>query len=143
MFNVVDDTVPSCFRANEASSPTQPFPSEHTHKFVSQFLISTKHESNLPSPGSDITSRYIRVPPNMLRELSHEAHAEPPNLVVRFAFGIEIATPFSSAHGEAGKGIFEGLFETEEFEDGKVDRGMKSETTFVRTKRRIVLQTTR
>lgn len=143
MFNVVDDTVPSCFRANKASSPTQPFPSEHTHKFVSQFLISTKHESNLPSPGSNITSRYIRVPPNMLRELSHEAHAEPPNLVVRFAFGIEIATSFSSAHGEAGKGIFEGLFETEEFEDGKVDRGVKSETTFVWTKRRIVLQTTR
>ena len=142
MFNVVNDTIPSRFRANEASSPTQPLPREHTHKFIPQLLISTKHEPNLPGPCSNITGRYIRVSPDMLRELAHEAHAEPPNLIVRLPFGIEIGPTLPSAQGETREGIFESLFKAEKFEDREVNRGVKSETTFVWTKRGIVLQIT-
>ena len=46
---------------------------------------------------------------------------------------------FSASHGQCGQTIFESLFKTKKFQNGKIDGWMKSQAAFVWTNRTIVL----
>jgi hypothetical protein len=73
-------------------------------------------------------------------ELGHEGNAETSDLAVGFAFGVEVGTTLASSHTQASQSILECLLEAKELEDGKIDRGMETESTFVRTECRVILK---
>jgi hypothetical protein len=75
----------------------------------------------------------------MPRKLAHEGIAEATDFGIRLALGVKVGATLSTAHAEAGEGIFEDLLKTEELEDGKVDGRVETETTLVRAKSRVVL----
>lgn len=52
----VDETVTSCLRSDETSSPVQALPCEHTDELVLQLLVGSKQETNLACTSPDITS---------------------------------------------------------------------------------------
>lgn len=77
----------------------------------------------------------------MARKFAHKGIAEAPNFCIRLSLGVEIGSTLSSTHAKTGKSILEYLLETKELEDGKVDGGMESESTLVRSQGRVVLLT--
>lgn len=76
---------------------------------------------------------------NVLAELPHERNAELADLIVRLALGVKVGTTLGTAHVEASEGILEDLLETQELEDGQVDCGVESQTTFVGAQGRVEL----
>jgi hypothetical protein len=85
-------------------------------------------------------ARNVRLT-DVLVKLPHEGNAELADLVVRLALRVEVGTTLATTHVEAGKSILEDLLETQELEDGKVDSGVETETTFVGTESRVELHT--
>jgi hypothetical protein len=77
----------------------------------------------------------------VLAELGHEGDTETANLVVRLALGVEVGTTLTTTHVQAGEGILEDLLKTEELQDGQVDGGVETETTLVRAKGGVELDT--
>lgn len=59
--------------------------------------------------------------------------AESHDLCIGLAVRIEIASSLSSAHRKSGQRILEDLFESEEFQDGKIDALVESESALVRS----------
>jgi hypothetical protein len=128
-------------------------------------LVGTEHVTDLSATSSDISSRDISVVTNVSGQLSHEcvtlesalyvekgkvAH-ESPDLVVRLALGVKVGSSFTTTHHQTSQGVLEDLLETEaiistasiainsQLQDGKVDSGVQSETTLVRTEGRVEL----
>ena len=56
----------------------------------------------------------------MLDELGHKALAEPHDLAVGLALGVEVGAALAAAHGQGGEGILEDLLKAQEFDDGQV-----------------------
>src|SRR5690606_35310627 len=59
-------------------------------------------------------------------EFDHEGLTEAHDLGVGLALGVEVGSAFAAAHGQGGEGVLEGLLESQELEDGKVDRGVEA-----------------
>ena len=78
---------------------------------------------------------------DVLVKLPHEGNAELADLVVRLALGIKVGATLATTHVQTGKSILEDLLETQELKDGKVDSGVETETTLVRTESRVELHT--
>lgn len=94
---------------------------------------------------------------NVLAELPHEGNAEPADLVVGLALGVEVASTLATAHVDCGqvsirpsieptqvsltasKGILEDLLEAQELEDRQVDGGVEAETALVGAESRVEL----
>jgi len=74
-------------------------------------------------------------------ELLHESIAETADLVVGFALGIKVATTLGTSHVNSSQGVLEDLLESEELEDRKVDGRMETESSLVRAKGRVELDT--
>jgi hypothetical protein len=72
-------------------------------------------------------------------KLAHEGNAESADFGVRLALGVEVGTTLTTTHVQASKSVLEDLLITEELEDRKVDTGMESKTTLVRTESRVEL----
>ena len=66
-------------------------------------------------------------------EFSHETLAETHDFGVGTSSRTEIRTTLSPTHGESGEAVFECLFESEEFHDGKVDAFVEADTSLVGT----------
>jgi len=76
---------------------------------------------------------------------------ESPDLVVRLALGVKVGSSLTTTHHQTSQGVLEDLLETEakistariainsQLQDGKVDSGVQSETTLVRTESRVEL----
>jgi len=76
---------------------------------------------------------------------------ESPDLVVGLALGVKVGSSLSTTHHQTSQGVLEDLLETEatispaptvcdsQLQDGKIDGGVQSETTLVRTKSRVEL----
>lgn len=86
-------------------------------------------------------TRDISVRPNVPVELKHESLAEPPDLAVGLALGVKVRSTLSTTHAQTSERVLEGLLETQELEDGEVDRGVQAETALERSQRRVVLWT--
>ena len=63
------------------------------------------------------------------------------NLHIRLSLRIEIRPSFAAAHRQRGKRILESLLESEEFQNRLVDRGMETDTAFIRADGIVVLHT--
>ena len=84
----------------------------------------------------------ITVLANVFRQLSHEGDTEAANFVVTLALRVEVGSTLTSTHVKSGESILEGLLKSKELKDGKVNRGVKTETALVRTESRVVLHST-
>jgi hypothetical protein len=135
-----------------------------TH-LVPCLLVGTEHVTDLSTTGTDISSRDIGVVTNVSGQLLHESVTlrisrcrcangttyESPDLIVGLALGVKVGTTLSTTHVQASQGVLEDLLETEAFisdavesedsqlQDGKVDGGVQSKTTLVRTESRVEL----
>lgn len=86
-----------------------------------------------------IRTGYISILADVTEEFSHEGYAETTDLIVGFTLGIKVRTSLSAADVQARQSILECLLEAEEFKDRKVDRGMQTQSTFVRAQCGVVL----
>jgi len=75
----------------------------------------------------------------MAPQFQHKCLAETHNFSIALSTWREVRTTFTSAHRQGSQRVFERLFESEEFKDGKIDRSMETNTTFVRTNRIVEL----
>ena len=77
----------------------------------------------------------------MTEQFGHQGLAKTHHFAFAFAFWIEIAPAFTSAHRQRGEGVFKSLLEAKEFQDRQVYRRMETHAAFVRTNRRAKLYT--
>lgn len=141
VLDVVDDTVAGSLGADEGTAPAAALTGENTLPLVADLLVLAEHEANLAAGNTDITGGNVGVGTDVLAQLGHEANAEATDLVVGLALGVEVGSTLATAHVQAGQGILEDLFETEELEDGKVHRGVEPEATLVWAKSGVKLDT--
>jgi hypothetical protein len=67
--------------------------------------------------------------------------AESHNFSIGLTLWIEVRTTLTATHWKGGERVLEDLFETEEFEDGKIYRWVESAAALVWTDSRAVLDT--
>src|SRR5680860_1333571 len=82
-----------------------------------------------PVPGGP--GLYVGVLPDVAVQRGHEALAEPHDLVVGAALGIEVGPSLATADGHRGQGVLEDLLETQELDDPEVDGGMEPQPALV------------
>jgi hypothetical protein len=70
--------------------------------------------------------------------MSESTH-ESPDLVVRLALRVKVATTFTTTHHQTSQGVLEDLLETQKLEDGQVDSRVETKTSLVRTESRVEL----
>lgn len=137
--DVIDETVTSGLGTDVRTSPVSTLTGKDTSVLVPVLLIGTEHEANLTSTSTNVTSRDISVGTDVSREFLHEGIAESSDLAVGLALGVKVGTTLTTAHHETCESVLENLLETKELEDREVDGGMETETTLVRTKSRVEL----
>jgi hypothetical protein len=74
-------------------------------------------------------------------ELLHESIAETADLVVGSPLRIKVATTLGTSHVNSSEGVLKDLLESEELEDRKVNGRMEAESSLVRAKGRVELDT--
>ena len=141
VLNIVDNTVASGLRADQATTPAVTLASENTLPRVADSLVLAEEVTNLETGDTNITSGNISVGTDVLAQLGHERNAEATDLVVRLALGVEVRTTLATTHVETGQSILEDLLETQELEDGQVHGGVETKTTLVRAKGGVELNT--
>lgn len=141
VLNVVDNTVASGLGADQRTTPATALTGENTLPLVADLLVLAEHEADLTASDTNVTSGNVSVLTNVLAELGHEGDTETADLVVRLALGVEVGTTLTTTHVQAGEGILEDLLKTEELQDGQVDGGVETETTLVRAKGGVELDT--
>jgi hypothetical protein len=72
-------------------------------------------------------------------ELGHERLAEPHDLALGPALGIEVRATLAAADRQTSKGVLEDLLEPEELHDADVDAGVEAEPTLVGAEGRVEL----
>ena len=127
----VDGTVTGCLRANQRTAPVQALAGQYTGKLVADALVLAKHVANLATAHADVAGRNVRVCSNVARKLRHKGLAEAHYLVVGLAFGVEVGTSLTAAHGQRRERVFENLLKAEELQNRQVYRRVKAQTSFV------------
>ena len=138
-FSKVHQTIAGGFRANQAAAEGETFTSKHAGGVVREFFHHPGHKADFTAAHADIACRYVGVGAQMTIEFGHQRLAEAHHFAFAFAFRIEVRTAFTAAHRQGGQGIFEGLFEAEEFENRAVYRRVEAHSPFVRPNRRTEL----
>jgi hypothetical protein len=116
---------------DQAAAPVEALAGEHTGELIPQLFVHAEQISDLPAAHTDIAGGDIGVLADVPEEFAHEALAEPHDFKIGFALGIKVRPPFAPAHGKGGQGVLEDLFKGQEFQDRKVDRGMKPQPPLV------------
>ena len=101
--------------------------------FAAQFLVHTVQEADFAAAHADIAGRNIHIRTDVAPQFQHESLAETHDFRIGFALGVEVGTALSATHRKRGQGILEGLFETEELQDGRIHGRMETQTALVGT----------
>lgn len=83
---------------NQAAAPAQTLAGQDALPAVSGLSVCAEHEANLPAGDANVASGDVGVGTNVLGQLAHKGLAEPANLPVTLALGVEIGTAFAAAH---------------------------------------------
>ena len=83
--------------------------------------------------------RHVHIRADVPVKLVHEALTEAHHFIVRLALRVEVCATLAAAHGQAGQGVLEGLFEGQELQHALGDRGVEADTALIRTDRIVVL----
>ncbi len=79
---------------------------------TSEFLIHTIEEANLTATNANVTSGNVLVGTDVVTELKHKGLAETHDFSVALANGVEVRATLTTAHGQSGESVLEGLLET-------------------------------
>ena len=93
----IDKAVASGFRPDQASSPGSALPGQHTFPKLRVGLVGTEQPANLTGRDSNIAGRDVDVGADVLAQLAHEGDAELADLIVGFAFGVEVGSSLSTS----------------------------------------------
>ena len=96
-------------------------------------LVLPEEEPDLAPSDADVAGRDVPILTDVPIELRHERLAEPHDLRVRAALGVEVAAALAAADGHAGEGVLEGLLEAEELDDPQVHRRVEAQAALVGT----------
>ena len=77
----------------------------------------------------------------MAIELGHEGLAETHDFCIALAVGIKVGTALTTAHGQRGKAVLEGLLEAQELHNRKIYVGSKTQSALVGTNCAVELYT--
>ena len=135
----VDAAISGGFRPDERSAPVQAFAGENAGELIPQSLVLAVHVSDLAAADADVSCRNVGIRTDVPAQLRHEALAKSHDLVIAFAFRIEIGSAFSSAHRQRGQAVLENLLEGQEFQNSQIDRRMEAETALVGADRAVHL----
>ena len=139
LFCKINLAVTGSFRTDQTAAPFEAFTGQNAGEFIAQPFVLAEHETDLTAANTDITGRNVSIRTDMTLQFGHEALAETHHFIVGFSFGIEIASAFSTAHGQCGEAVLQHLLESKEFQDAEVHGRVETQTAFVRTDRAVHL----
>ena len=144
VLGVVDGAVAGGLGTDQAAAEGTALAGEHAVLIgVDDALVLAEQEADLTAAHAQIAGGHVQVGTDVTIELGHEALAEPHDLGIGLAGGIEVGTALAAAHGEAGQAVFEGLLKAQELHDGLVHVGSETEAALVRTDGAVELNTER
>ena len=108
---------------------------EHAGEGVRDLLVLSEEEADLPSSDSDVACGDVGVRAYVPEQLVHEALAEPHDLCVALALGVEVAASFATSHGKPREAVLEHLLEGQELHDREVDRRVEAQASLVGAER--------
>jgi len=94
----IDGAITRCFRPDERAAPVQALASQHTGELVAQPLVLAEQETDFAPAHTDVSSRHVRIRPDVTRELGHERLAETHHFGVGLALRIEIRAALATTH---------------------------------------------
>ena len=127
----IQKTISCSFCTSKRSTIGKSFSCKNSFIYSTDSLVLSEHISDLSCACTDISCRNISISTNIFAKLCHKALAECHNFSVRFSLRIEIRSTFTSTDWKSCEGVFENLLETEEFDNTKVYRWMKTKTSLV------------
>ena len=95
--------------------------------------------ADLAAADTDVARRAVDVLADVALKLGHEGLAEAHDFTVGLASGIKVGAALGAADRKTGHGILEALLEAQEFDNGKVDGGIKTKASLERAEGRVVL----
>ena len=106
---------------------------------VGDALVLAEQVADLAPPDADVAGGHVGVLAEVAVQLGHEALAEPHDLGVGSALGIEVAAALAAADRHSGQRVLEDLLEAEELDDAEVHRGVEAQAALVRAERGVEL----
>ena len=134
VLGIVDGAVAGGLGADHAAAEGTALAGEHAVLIgVDYALVLAEQVADLPAAHAQIAGGHVQVGTDVTIELGHEALAEPHDLRVGLAGGIEVGAALAAAHGQAGQAVLEGLLEAQELHNGLVHVGSETEAALVGT----------
>ena len=131
-----------CLRTQDRTAPRHAFAGQHAGVVLaSEFLVHAVQEAYLTTAYTYVTGRYILIRANATPEFEHERLAETHDLVVGFAYGVEVRTTLGAAHRQGRQGVLEGLLKSEELEHRRCNGAVETQSAFVRANGSVELHT--
>jgi hypothetical protein len=122
--------------AHQRAAPAQALAGEHPGLVaVGDPLVLAEQVADLAAADADVAGRHVGVLPQVAVELGHERLAEPHDLGVGAALGVEVGAALAAADRHPGEGVLEDLLEAEEFDDAQVHRGVEPQAALVGAQR--------
>ena len=117
VLNKIESTETSCLGTEDRTTPSHALTGEHASVILTgELLIHTIEEADLTATNANVTSGNVLVGTDVVTELKHEGLAETHDFSVALANGVEVRATLTTAHGQRGQSILEGLLETEELQ---------------------------
>ena len=127
----VDDAVAGGLGPDQRPPQFTPLPVMHAGELVGDALVLPEEVADLALAHADVAGGDVGELADVAAELGHERLAEPTDLGVALALGVEVRPALAAAHGQRGEGVLEHLLEGQELEDTEVDRRMEPQAAFV------------
>ena len=102
-------------------------------------LVLAEQVADLAAAHADVARGHVGVLPEVAVELGHEGLAEPHDLGVGAALGVEVRPALAAADRHAGERVLEDLLEAEELHDAEVDAGVEPQAALVGPERGVEL----
>ena len=115
----------------QTAAVAQALTGQRAGEFVVQPLVLAEKIADFPAADADVARGNIRIRPDILIQLGHEALAEAHHLGVGFPLRVKIAAALRAADGKPRQAVFEDLLEAEEFDDPLINRGVKTQAALV------------
>ena len=110
---------------------SSPLPVKHAAEAVGELLVLSEEEADLAAADADVAGGHVGIGTDVAEQLRHERLAEPHDLKVALALGIEVAAALAAAHHDRGETVLEDLLEGKELQQAEIDGGMEAQTALV------------
>ncbi len=124
-------TVTGGFGPDQRAAPLGTLSGERARELILDALVLAKQIADFTPAHADIARGYVGVRTDVAEQLGHERLAEAHDLQVALALRIEIRASLAPAHRQCGQRVLEGLLESQELENARVDARMKAQPSLV------------